>query len=534
MTNSSRKFFIYTRKSTDTEDRQVRSLADQLAELRELARKEQLEVVDVFIEKQTAKVPGRPIFAEMIDRIEKGEASGILAWHPDRLARNSIDGGRVIYLVDTGMITDLKFPTFWFDSTPQGKFMLSIAFGQSKYYVDNLSENIKRGHRNKLKDGIWPQMAPLGYVNEKGKGIVPHPDFSALIRKIFEQYATGNFTLREIREKFNALGLTGKTKKGLAISNYQTILKNPIYTGMMRYNGELYEGKHEAIVTKKLFDVCQEVMTRKSKPKTAELKSYDYRGLFHCGECGCFITTETQKGHNYLRCTKRKGPCNQKYVREEIVASQIKNELKKVSLSDSVADWLIAEVEKEKVDNDQTNSAQIQKVNTEISTVNAKLDKLMSAYLENALTLPEYQETKNKLMLEKHALKDRLTAFEHSATIRFEPLINFLNDCKQAAILAKSDDTDKIRSFFQKVGSNPLVRDRALVFSPRAPFAFVTKIPKKSSNEAGGAEGGFQGGIPPRPPLVVCDDAISGDFEFSTKLLSFLVDVRTFFAENPE
>ena len=118
--NQTRKFFIYTRKSTDTEDRQVRSIADQLAELRELAKKEQLEIVDVFVEKQTAKIPGRPIFGEMIARIEKGEASGILAWHPDRLARNSVDGGQIIYLVDTAKITDLKFPTFWFDSTPQG------------------------------------------------------------------------------------------------------------------------------------------------------------------------------------------------------------------------------------------------------------------------------------------------------------------------------------------------------------------------------------------------------------------------------
>ena len=149
--NQTRKFFIYTRKSTDTEDRQVRSIADQLAELRELAKKEQLEIVDVFVEKQTAKIPGRPIFGEMIARIEKREASGILAWHPDRLARNSVDGGKVIYLVDTAKITDLKFPTFWFDSTPQGKFMLSIAFSQSKYYIDNLSENIKGGNRQKMK-----------------------------------------------------------------------------------------------------------------------------------------------------------------------------------------------------------------------------------------------------------------------------------------------------------------------------------------------------------------------------------------------
>ncbi|MGB2791338.1 MAG: recombinase family protein, partial [Candidatus Moraniibacteriota bacterium] len=132
MNDHTRKFFIYTRKSTDTEDRQVRSISDQLAELKELAVKEQIEVVDIFVEKQTAKVPGRPVFNEMLLRIEQNEASGILAWHPDRLARNSVDGGKIIYLLDTGKITELKFPTFWCDPTPQGKFMLSIAFSQSK------------------------------------------------------------------------------------------------------------------------------------------------------------------------------------------------------------------------------------------------------------------------------------------------------------------------------------------------------------------------------------------------------------------
>src|ERR1035437_7717981 len=105
---SDKKYFIYARKSTDDKDHQIRSLPDQLAELRELARKEQLDVVDTFIEKQTAKIPGRPIFGEKLDRKKAGEASGILSWHPDRLARNPGDGRRVIYLVDTGKITDLK------------------------------------------------------------------------------------------------------------------------------------------------------------------------------------------------------------------------------------------------------------------------------------------------------------------------------------------------------------------------------------------------------------------------------------------
>ena len=146
----------------------------------------------------------------------------------------------------------MKFPTFWFDPTPQGKFMLSIAFSQSKYYVDNLSENIKRGHRNKVKEGIWPQMSPLGYVN-KNKRIVPDENIAPLIKKTFEAYATGNFTLRELRDKFNVLGLKRKSGKELAVSNYQKLLKNPIYTGLMRYNGEIFEGKHEPIISKKLF-----------------------------------------------------------------------------------------------------------------------------------------------------------------------------------------------------------------------------------------------------------------------------------------
>src|SRR3989344_6208886 len=163
------KFFLYVRKSTDVEDKQVRSIEDQIAELRTFAKAESLEIYDVLIEKQSAKIPGRPIFNDMVKRIEVSEANGILAWHPDRLARNSVDGGRIIYLLDTGKLQSLKFPTFWCDSTSQGKFMLNMAFGQSKYYIDNLSENVKRGIRQKLRNGVYPNKAPIGYLNEPRK-----------------------------------------------------------------------------------------------------------------------------------------------------------------------------------------------------------------------------------------------------------------------------------------------------------------------------------------------------------------------------
>ena len=474
MNDHTRKFFIYTRKSTDTEDRQVRSISDQLAELKELALKENIEVVDVFVEKQTAKVPGRPVFNEMLLRIEANEASGILAWHPDRLARNSVDGGKIIYLLDTGKITELKFPTFWCDPTPQGKFMLSIAFSQSKYYVDNLSENIKRGHRNKVKDGIWPQMAPLGYVNVKGAGIVPHPELAPLIRKTFEAYATGNFTLRQIREKFNALGLKGKSEGELAVSNYQKILKNPIYTGLMKYNGEIFEGKHEPIIPKKLFDQCQEVMMRKSKPKGKGLKTYLYRGFFRCGECGCFITTETQKGHNYLRCTKRKNPCTQKYVREEIITSQIKEEIKKVSLPLDWTQWMIEENRKDQSSEIQASGLFAQKTKDEISLLDSRVEKLMTLYLENALSLEEYRSAKNKLVNEKQLLKEKLSAFEQKTNNRFELTENFLKLNLEAKELANERTDEENLHLFKKIGSNFCIEARTVSLEPRSAWRILS------------------------------------------------------------
>lgn len=127
-------YFMYARKSSDAEERQALSIDAQLSELREFAAKESLSVVQEFIETRTAEEPGRPVFNEMVKLVDAGEAEGIIAWHPDRLARNSVDGGLVVHFLSTGKLQALRFPTFWFENTPQGKFVLNMAFGQSQYY----------------------------------------------------------------------------------------------------------------------------------------------------------------------------------------------------------------------------------------------------------------------------------------------------------------------------------------------------------------------------------------------------------------
>jgi DNA invertase Pin-like site-specific DNA recombinase len=174
-TQTKTKCVLYARKSTEEDDQQIMSIEAQLFELREYAHREHIEIVKVFTEAKSAKKPGRDQFAKMIEYIESSnESLGILAWHPDRLARNSVDGGKIIYLVDINRIASLRFPQFWFEPTPQGKFMLQVAFGQSKYFSDNLVENVKRGIRQKIRKGEWLTLAPLGYVNNyKTKNIEP-------------------------------------------------------------------------------------------------------------------------------------------------------------------------------------------------------------------------------------------------------------------------------------------------------------------------------------------------------------------------
>lgn len=191
------KFFLYARKSSDEEERQILSIESQVTELREFARKEGLVIAQEFTESMSAKVPGRPVFNRMMELAERNDSIGLLAWHPDRLARNSVDGGRIVYLLDTGKLSALKFPTFWFENTPQGKFMLTIAFGQSKYYVDNLIENIWRGLRQKLRRGEFPGKPPVGYLNEpRLRTIVVDPAKAPLARQMFEAYPSGTTTSR--------------------------------------------------------------------------------------------------------------------------------------------------------------------------------------------------------------------------------------------------------------------------------------------------------------------------------------------------
>ena len=407
------KYFLYARKSSESEERQVMSIDAQIDELKEFAVKEKLEIVASLCEGKTAKQPGRTLFGEMLSRIDAGEADGILAWHPDRLARNSVDGGRIIYMLDTGKINSLKFPTFWFDNTPQGKFMLNISFGQSKYYVDNLSENVKRGIRQKLRKGIWPGRAPFGYTNDlRNHTILPDPEKHKLVKRIFELYATGEYTFEQLIRKFD---IRTKTDKIMMPGDMQHILKNPFYSGVFRFNGELHEGAHKPIITKKLFDDAQVVMVARGKRRKKSSHGYIFTDLMSCGNYGRAITAEKQKGHVYYRCTKKRTNCDEKYIREEDLLNQFREAIQKVSLPDDLGEQMLVKLDNEAVLNKQASSAHVVALDGQITVFKEKMNKLLDSHLDGTVDKADYLAKKEKLLNQKISTEERLKKLEARA-----------------------------------------------------------------------------------------------------------------------
>ncbi len=476
--SNDRRFFIYARKSTDDSDRQIRSLDDQLAEARELANRMSAPVIDILVEKQSAKKPGRPVFNDMLARMEKGEANGIIAWHPDRLARNMLDGGRIIHLVDTGVIKEMLFPTVQFDVTSQGKLNLAMLFGMSKYYVDNLAENIKRGQRNKLKNGIWPMVAPIGYLNDrKAKLIIPDPERAPLVRKAFELHVAGTFTIDRLCKAVNELGLTNRKGNLLSRSQYHRILQNPLYCGIIRYGGGEYEAKHQAIVPKDLFDQVQKVIQTKSKPKDPNLKPFIYRGMFRCGECGCMITTETQKRHNYLHCTKRvKRDCSQPYVREEEISRQISEALQWITIPDDWAEWMLQELEKQAAAYQTAHAEQVTRLKSKFDTCHEKLKKLLGLYLDESLTQDEYRLAKAEIIAEKLKLNEELTASQAGEHLWFEPCIRFVKTHTHSHFMTTHvGKIEEERETLKNTGSNLRIEQKVLTVEFQEPWKTLEK-----------------------------------------------------------
>ena len=439
-----------------------------------------------FEEAKTAKEPGRMKFAEMLSFLESGKADGIISWHPDRLARNSVDGGKIIHMVDRGLIRSLKFPTHWFEPTPQGLFMLNIAFGQSKYFSDNLRENVKRGLRQKIRNGVWPGWAPVGYLNNAHtRGIDVDGVNAPKVRKLFALYSTGAYTLKSLANWCAENKLRTNASNPVSLSNVQHILSNPFYIGLMRYKTELFEGTHEPLVAKKLFDLCQEVMSKRGNTHETKKHSFAFLGLMKCASCDCSITAQYAKGnggiYTYYRCTKKRGACAEKYLREDVLIDQIKNFLQKVSLSSQDTQKVLAALEQDEKQAKEEARTEADNLKTELTTLDNQLEKLLNLYLADALSTTEYAAKKNVLISQKVRIEEKITNIEQRGVSWLEPAREFVKSLNQAANLLSHNDLSRMTAFLKNIGANHSLRNRQFEFSPKMQYARAASLCEAAS-----------------------------------------------------
>ena len=477
------KYFAYCRKSSESEDRQVLSIESQRGELeRAFSTNPDIQIVDICEESMSAKAPGRPVFAAMVKRIESGEADGIVAWHPDRLARNSVDGGWIIHLLDRGALKDMKFVSYTFENSPQGKFMLSIIFGYSKYYVDSLSVNVKRGNRTKVQNGWWPNLAPLGYKNDRDtKTIEIDPERFPLIKQMWDLMLTGTYNPTQVRHKANnEWGFRTPLRKrtgGKPISHaaIYRLFANPFYAGVFDWNGKRYIGKHKPMITLEQFEQVQRTIRRPGNPQPQK-HTFAYTGLIGCGGCGLSVTAEhriNRQGHHYTyyHCTKRNLPrCSERAIDLDDLEAQVLAYLRRIDIPDEIHIWASGELTKEHDTRVAEIDASLQSLKAALRDTSRSLSTLTDLRVRDLLDDAEFVVRRAKLQADVLRLEQSITQQEANPDYWFEPARMFLTFSNRAVSWYEQGDDDAKRLILRSIGSNLSLANRILSIHAAEPF----------------------------------------------------------------
>lgn len=527
------KYFIYCRKSSEDEGKQILSLPAQKKELQDYAKKFHLKIVDVLAESKSAFKPGRDGFNEMLDRIGKGEANGILTWQANRIARNSKDGGNFIYLMDEGKVKELKTPYKTFTNSSDDKFILNIEFGMAKKDSDDKSDNVKRGNYYKFHTRkVWVGPAKLGYVNfqdevTKEKKIKVDKDRFTLIQKAIYLILDGTHTPMEALHILNNdYGFrTRKTKKQggrpIAKSGWYKLLSDSFYYGLMvRSEGEVM-GTHKPMLTQDEFDKLQIVLGRKGKPRISRHK-FAYKEVLKCGECRGSVTCEEKwqiicskcktKFHKgkltdecsnchtlleemknpkilhyvYYHCTKRVNTkCTQGHITLKNLEKKIVDELVKFEITEEFRDWAIEHLNElndhEEVDQTSIKDNLILQLNNNDKAIrNLLREKISPENAEYSSEMQEYYESeKKRLFKEKTDIKKALQKFDEREEQWFEQTKEAFDFACTAKYNFEHGNLKAKTYVLSRLGSNLTIKDKTLHISGDTPYFLIEKGKKE-------------------------------------------------------
>jgi DNA invertase Pin-like site-specific DNA recombinase len=527
------KYIGYVRKSSeDNKERQAASLPEQLYILEGLKSRHNLRVIEVLQESRSAHEKGRPIFESMVQRIESGEVNAIVVWHPNRLARNMTDGGRIIDLFDLGELLEVRTPSRTYRNTPEDKFMLTLEFGLSKKDSDDKAIVVKRGLDKKCRDGWRPGVAPQGYLNDKAtesgfRRILTDPDRFPFVQKIFELFRKGTPVTEIHRLAENEWGYRSQQRRRsggrpLSLSMIYKILGNPFYTGKFEYpegSGNWSEGKHEPAISEELFNEVQVILGHKSQYKLKHTE-FAYTSLIKCGYCGSSITAEekwqcickhckvkfslTKKNKEicpkcltridhmkdpkilhyvYYRCTRRKDrSCRQKAVRVDYLEKQVETELSALEIPECFVDWAIRQINLMNDGERNFREETIQSVTKTHADARTRLDNLVrlkiSAMNSDGSLLSDELFREQKLALESEikGLGKQLGNIDQRMLEVADEVNEKFTFAARARMQFEVGDLKVKREILSKLGSHLILEDKTLRIDNPLPFMTIKKM----------------------------------------------------------
>jgi len=490
------KAIILARVSTEEQKEAGNSLPAQIERLKNYCRAKNFKIAKVFSFDESAYKTKRDDFDRALEYIRSNKEKTVVCFDKvDRFSRNVFDK-RVAFLYELAMKDkiELHFASDNLIITPDisaaQRFQFNINLGLAKYYSDAISDNVKRANENKIKKGEWIGKSPIGYINtinENGnKDILPDPARTHFIVKIFEMYATGNFSMRIIRNEIEKLGLKSNTKnpKPLSVSQIEHILRNPFYYGMMRIKENLYPHKYQPLISKTSFDKCQEIRAGyHKKPFKYASKPFIFRGMIRCADCGCTITPEMAKGHIYYHCTNYKRIHDKvPFIREEELLKPVYEALKNIQLPDNKIKEITGYLRKSNEAKNEFHRKSLVTLRKEYDLIENRISKMFDLRLDDQSITKDMFNKKLKEYKEKQAeLNEEMQRYTDADENYYITANTLLKLAQKALEIFESSEVSEKRQLLNFLLQNPILKGRKLMFTLKTPFDTVLEANKCST-----------------------------------------------------
>jgi site-specific DNA recombinase len=484
---------IYARVSSKEQEKEGFSIPAQLKLLKEYAAAQGFAVSKEYVDVETAKQTGRAAFSEMVGYLKAQPwIRVLLVEKTDRLYRNLKDWVMVddleveIHFVKEGVVLSRG-------SRSSEKFMHGIKVLMAKNYIDNLSEEARKGMQEKAEQGIWPTVAPLGYRNVAGSGgkkiIEPDPESAPIISRLFEWYATGTLSLKEAAQKAKAAGLVyRKSGAPVPVSTVHATLRNRLYMGEFEWNGRVYAGQHQPLVTRDLWERVQGVLDGRHARKHRRVKhDFAFSGLIACGHCGCSMVGEIKKRrYVYYHCTGYKGRCEEPYVREEVIGQRFSELLGRLTFDEEVFAWVRDALRASHADEKREHEAAIGRLRAEYDRLQSRMHAMYVDKLDGKVDGAFFDRMSAEWRAEQDRCLHEIERHRAADQSYLEEGVRLIELARNAQRLFEKQEPRERRRLLNFVVSNCTWKDGQLVANLRQPFDLLAETTAIAAQAAAG------------------------------------------------